>query len=312
MGIPITNQLVITRAKFIIDQKNIQTECEFSTGWLTHFKQRYNIVNRKAGSKLIRKDDIELDALIAFVKKVNKKINSGYYDSIMNFDETGLYYDSKIEYTLDIKGAQRVEIKTTGREKQRISIIFGIDLLDKIDTLPFIILKGTTKRSINHIPQNDSYRLSFQDNAWCDEDQFILFLSCLPKDKKILLLYDNFKAHKTKKVMKYLSDQYPLIDILLLPPNTTSILQPLDVGVNKTVKNHIKNEYMNWLINNFDNDNKTLPKLAKHERDKLLVQWISNGWEKIDTNIIKNSFNFCGYGITENIDPEWMKYYIKN
>ncbi len=312
MGIPITNQLIIIRAKFILNQKNIKTECEFSTGWLKHFKQRYNIVNRKAGSKLIRKDDHELDFLIDFVKNVNKKINTNEYYAIINIDEMGLYYDSKIEYTLDIKGTKRVEIKTTGREKQRISIILGIDLLNKINMIPLIIFKGKTKRCINHIPLNDSYTLSYQENAWCDEDQFIKFLSSLPKNKKILLLYDNFKAHTTKKVIDYIHNEYPLIDVLLLPQNTTSILQPLDVGVNKTVKNHIKNEYIKWLINNFDDDNKTLPKLDKHERDKLLVKWISNGWEKIDSNIIRNSFNFCGYGNTKNIDPQWMKYYVKN
>ena len=224
----------------------------------------------------------------------------------------GLYYDSEIEHTLDIKGTKRIEIKTTGREKQRISIVLGIDLLNKIKLPPLIILKGKTKRCINHIPLKNSYTLSYQKNAWCDEDQFIKFLSFLPKNKKILLLYDNFRAHKTKKVIDFLHNNYPLVDILLLPENTTSILQPLDTGVNKSVKGHIKNEYTNWLINNFDENNKTLPKLAKHERNKLLVKWISSSWKQINNDIIKNSFNFCGYGIPKDTDPKWMKYYVQD
>ena len=312
MGLPVTNELIITRAKFIVSEKNIQTKCTFSTGWLKHFKQRYNIVNRKAGSTLIRKDEHELSMLLSFVKKVNKLINSDEYYAIINIDEMGLYYDSKIERTLDVKGTKRVEIKTTGREKQRISIILGIDLLRKINMIPLIILKGKTKRCINHIPLKDSYTLSYQENAWCDEDQFIKFLSSLPKNKKILLLYDNFKAHITKKVIDYIHNEYPLIDVLLLPQNTTSILQPLDIGVNKLVKGHIKNEYINWLINNFNEDDKSLPKLIKHERNTLLVKWISNSWKKINNNTIKNSFNFCGYGVSKDVEPGWIKYYIQN
>jgi len=34
--------------------------------------------------------------------------------------------------------------------------------------------------------------------------------------------------------------------------------------------------------------------------------------KKINSKIVKNSFNFCGYGIPKNVDPKWLKYYIKN
>jgi hypothetical protein len=243
MGLPVSNQLIITRAKFIVKNKNINTKCIFSNGWVKLFKKRYNIVDRKAGSKLIRNDDNKLDILTGFVKEVNEKIESNTYDAIINIDETGLYYDSKIEHTLDVKGTKRVEIISTGREKQRITVVLGVDLLNNIRMKPLIILKGKTKRCINNIPLDDSYKLSFQENAWCNEDQFIKFISLLPKNKKILLLYDNFGAHKT-------------------------------------------------------------------ERNKLLVKWISKSWSKIDDKIISNSFEFCGYGIPNNVEPKWMKHYV--
>jgi len=52
---------------------------------------------------------------------------------------------------LDIKGKKRVEIKITGREKQRVIVILGVDLLNSINVKPLIILKGKTKRCINNI-----------------------------------------------------------------------------------------------------------------------------------------------------------------
>jgi len=53
-----------------------------------------------------------------------------------------------------------------------------------------------------------------------------------------------------------------------------------------------------------------LPKLPLVKRSKLLIEWISESWEKINSEMIKNSFIFCGYGNNNNnIKPEWKKYY---
>ena len=77
--------------------------CKFSNGWLDKFKKRHNIVSRKAGSKIVRKDDCEQIKITNFVELVNDKINSNKYVSVINIDETGLCYDSTINFTLDIK-----------------------------------------------------------------------------------------------------------------------------------------------------------------------------------------------------------------
>jgi hypothetical protein len=86
-----------------------------------------------------------------------------------------------------------------------------IDLLNNIKMKPFIISKGKTQRCLNGVPLSESYELSYQPNSWCTDDQFIRFISLLPKDKKILLLYDNLRGHKTKKVMDFMKTNLLLV-----------------------------------------------------------------------------------------------------
>lgn len=50
--------------------------------------------------------------------------------------------------------------------------------------------------------------------------------------KKVLLLMDNAPSNKPPK----LSD----IEVVMLPPNTTSKLQPLDAGVIQSFKEHYR------------------------------------------------------------------------
>ena len=93
MGLPVNNSLIIRRALYLKKKMNINTTCKFSNGWIKSFKRRYNIVLRKGCSKIVRKDDCILSIITDFIKLINEKIESGEYTSIIDIDETGLYYD---------------------------------------------------------------------------------------------------------------------------------------------------------------------------------------------------------------------------
>lgn len=44
-------------------------------------------------------------------------------------------------------------------------------------------------------------------------------------------------------------------------------------------------------------------------KKNLLIEWILTSWNKIDETMIKNSFIFCGYENSKNIQPSWKKSY---
>ena len=56
----------------------------------------------------------------------------------------------------------------------------------------------------------------------------------IPLDHPALLLFDNFKAQCTEKLLKLLDSNN--IDVVLIPPNCTDRLQPWEQSVNKAAK----------------------------------------------------------------------------
>ena len=64
------------------------------------------------------------------------------------------------------------------------------------------------------------------------------------EDKAALIVMDNFKGHVTHSMMKCLEENN--MQVCTLPPNTTDRLQPLDISVNKPVKNYLKSQFNEW------------------------------------------------------------------
>ena len=59
-----------------------------------------------------------------------------------------------------------------------------------------------------------------------------------------LVIMDNFKGQVTKSVSKLLEQIN--IHVCLLPPNTTDLLQPMDISVNKLAKEYLKRHFEQW------------------------------------------------------------------
>ena len=59
-----------------------------------------------------------------------------------------------------------------------------------------------------------------------------------------LVIIDNFKGQITQEVTDLL--EYYDIHTCLLPPNTTNRLQPLDISVNKPVKDCMRRKFDEW------------------------------------------------------------------
>ena len=63
-------------------------------------------------------------------------------------------------------------------------------------------------------------------------------------DRPALVIMDNFKGQITAKINEILEENN--IHVCLLPPNSTDVLQPMDISVNKPAKVYLRNEFQLW------------------------------------------------------------------
>ena len=107
-----------------------------------------------------------------------------------------------------------------------------------------------------------------------------------------LLIYDKVSMHITDEIRNlYNSRNKQLIEI---PNGLTSIIQPLDVSINYSFKNAVRNKYINHIINNNNDINHI--KVSKIK----VINWINEvkyDYNIITKNMICKSFKETGISL---------------
>ena len=122
---------------------------------------------------------------------------------------------------------------------------------------PQIIYKGKTNRCHPHYNFPSDWSITHSPNHWSTEETTLQYINqiiipyfdkkreCFGEiDKMGLVIYDNFKGQITKKVLSLLDENN--VGVLMLPPNTTDRLQPMDISVNKAIKECLKKKFDDW------------------------------------------------------------------
>ena len=243
--------------------------------------------------------------------------NEGDYDRIVNIDETPIFFEMTTDKTYNKKGAKVVSIETKGNEKKLITCVLAVSASGKKLT-PTLIFKGGRDGNLEaryknlECVKNKKIVIYFQYNAWCDEaifkkwvkDVYLVYEEEEIK-KKCILIMDKAPSHIYRS--KYLDKKGK--SYVFIPGGLTRYLQPLDIGINRQFKDHLKNKYLTNLADNIIEDD-TVEKEGDPKKENAfgdnkmpsqldeqrlnIVNWVIETWwddEKIKTSAILNSFN---------------------
>ena len=159
-----------------------------------------------------------------------------------NADETAIYLDMSLNYTLEKKGVKEVLLKTTGCETVMLAAT-----ADGRKLPPLLILKRKALSKSEAFPKDFTVRA--QEKGWMMEELMLEWQKIVwghrPRaflNQPSMFVLDAFKGHLTDSVKNQLRKMDT--ELVVIPGGMTSVLQPMDVSFNKPFKDRLRQQYL--------------------------------------------------------------------
>ena len=288
-GKPVSGPLIIEKAKKLRDDLGISKDCTFSVGWLRRFKQRHGIRKLNIHGEKLSADHEAAEAYKdTFLRVIREHEVS--IDQVYNADETAIYW-------------RCLPTSTLGDFTEESAPGYKIDK-DRVTAMPCANVSGTHKlpmlvvgkfakprcfKNIIHFPV--IYMAS--GNAWMTQDLFKEWFfkhfvpsvkefqrsSGQPEDSKAILILDNCRAHPpaTELVSGHILAVY-------LPPNVTSLIQPMDQGIIQNFKHF----YRSALLRKMVTDDAGIEAFQKAYTLRDAIFNIALSWKEVTSKTIRN------------------------
>ena len=255
-----------------------------TTSRLQSFKNRYNI-----GASVLSGEgtDVNPETIEDWKKRLPSIIEGYELKDVFNADETGLFFRGLPERSLVVKKGER---KGGKKAKERITLLLCCSGTGE----KFIIGKSANPRCFRGINVR-TLNIRYESNrrAWMTRDIFVAWLKSLNnkfrrQNRKILLFVDNCSAHPDIQLSN--------IKLKFLPPNTTSKLQPCDVGIIQTLKANYRIQLVNHILWHI-NDCASASELAKSVTVLDAMKWVKKAC--MSPRTIEKCFINCGVKSTD-------------
>ena len=222
-----------------------------SPGWCSRFMNRNSLTLRqrtKIAQKLPAVLEEKVSAFHSFVINL-RKMNGYNLSQIGNMDETPMTFDMPGNQTVDTVGSKTIMIKTTGHEKTHFTVVLAC-VADGVKLKPVIIFKRKTLPKGAKFPSG--VIVQAHPKGWMDEQGTKSWISNVWNkrpgsmlNKRSLLVWDMFRAHLTDGCKKTAAGLKT--DLAVIPGGLTSVLQPLDVCLNKPFKDRLRKKWTEWM-----------------------------------------------------------------
>ena len=291
-GHAVSTQALRLKARNIADETGMD-DFKAGTSWAYRFMKRHDLSFRRRTHIAQRLPEELAEKTTRFQRYVIRKRRQHNYplDRIGNADQTPLTFDVPSSSTISAKGVKSVSVMTTGHEKDRFTVMLSCTA-DGGKLPPYVVFKRKT------IPKGEfpGVIVRAQKKGWMDQDLVEDWLRVVwgrrvggLSRKRSMLVLDAFRCHNSAPTKEVLREYNT--DLVMIPGGMTSILQPLDVGVNKPFKDGLRRCWTDWMLDGA----KTFTKGGRMRKADLptICGWIKKVWEELSPAIIQRAFLKC-------------------
>ena len=303
-GSPITGPMVQEKAKEMNEKLNLDEEFSASQGWLDRWKKRHGVRQLSISGESASADTTEAENFVLSFPAILEGLSP---QQVYNADEMGLAFKQLPSKSL----ASKEEKRAPGfkMNKQRLTVMACSNATGN-HKLPLLVIgKSASPRAFKGLNLKSlPVKYTHQKRAWMDSaifskwfhEIFVPAVTKFNKDnnlpQKALLIIDNAPCHPNEKDL-IVGD----IKTIFLPPNVTSILQPMDQQVLQQIKRQYKKRLLQALVKE-DIDISITEKLKKINV-KDVIFWVAEAWNNISENCIQKSWKKLWPSLSYEEDP---------
>ena len=259
-----------------------------SNGWLEKWKLRHNIEQLTVSGESGEVRGATVDSW----KECIPEVIEGYSaQNIWNMDETGCFWWALSDKVLGQKGKL---CKGGKKSNGRMTVALFVKVARGKEIKAAVIWKSENPRCFKGVDKNSlPVDYFFQAKSWMTGEIMHNILQKVNRrlrleGRSILLLMNNAGCHP-----KDLSTKFSNINVVFLSPNTTSVLQPLDLGIIQNFKIHYRKLLIQHVITRIE-ECSTAHEVVKSLSVLLASRWIAEAWQKVSSETIKKCFRKAG------------------
>lgn len=262
-----------------------------SQGWLRNFRRRYNIRRASLYGERLSADKESAEIFKEKFSKISNRYNPNY---IFNADETGLYFKNLDNISFITNDEDNSSFYK--KNKERLTLLVCPNLTGTI-RIPILVI-GRSKNPRCFRNKNLPSYYASQNSIWMTKNIFFdWFNNCFMRsileiqrnrneNYDVALFLDNAGSHPSSEELNRFHTK---CKVFFFPPNTTSLIQPMDQGVIERLKRGYKMAFHKNMI--FRDGQISIPDFIKKFTVYDAIVSISSIWNEISAEVLRNSWN---------------------
>lgn len=312
-GIRVKDEFIRQQARKIRDdllpamddgpRKNAFTKFSASTIWCSRFKRRNGFVSRRHTTTHTLPENFR-DEAIAFVESVRAIIREKNIKRhhIINMDQVPRYFECDTSTTITKKGSKEVRLSRSSTSHKRFTFTPFVTASGKFLLKHALFSKRTNKPKVN-----DHFETDANSTGMWSKDILVLSIdkaiakarNTMEKAAKspLLFILDSYGVHL--KFLRIHEADYKAKNVYfkVVPPRLTGLLQPLDVGINRSFQQFFddrSSEYQNEALSSTSREMKTPRGNVKMPTAEKVTNWAEAWCLHFSSHNIAKAFDACG------------------